>query len=90
METMLMMGGLILAIFLGYTVLAPTILNLPRFFGTYRLACPHYKAPAELKINSFQAALTAGYGLPWLRVRRCNLLAPNETCDEDCLKDVKD
>ena len=89
MNTLLMMGGLILAIFIGYTVLAPMMLNLPRFLGTYRLICPHSRAPAEVRIHPLQAALTAGYGMPQMRVSRCNQLSPNETCDQNCLMDIK-
>ena len=79
----------ILAVFLAYTLIAPTVLGLPQFIGKFRLPCPVHRAYASIRLNPFGAALTSAYGEPRLRVRRCSLRGKGEQCGEDCLTELK-
>lgn len=76
----------ILAVALGYMLIVPTALNLPRFLRRFGVDCPTYQTHADVEVNALSAALSAGYGAPHLHVRRCTLLNPWEKCDEGCLK----
>ncbi|MCH8844373.1 MAG: hypothetical protein IID61_15540 [SAR324 cluster bacterium] len=87
--TLLIVSGTIIAIFVGFTVAAPTFLNFPHFAQRFRLDCPNYHTGALVNLSAMAAALTAAYGKPWLKVQRCNLLRPGEKChDEGCLKQM--
>ena len=89
MTALFIVMSAILAVFLAYTVLVPTVLGLPQFIGKFRLPCPVHGAFAEVRLNSVGAALTSAYGEPSLHVRRCNLRNRGEECGEDCLAAVK-
>lgn len=75
----------VLAVFAGYTLLAPIVANLGRFWGSTWLMCPEHREYGRVRLNAVGAALTAGYGGPDLAVRRCSLRKPGEACDERCL-----
>jgi hypothetical protein len=90
MTTLAWVFAAILAVFLVYTMLAPTVLGLPAFMRTVNLACPYHPAVGRIRLNGVRAALTGAYGRPSLRVVRCNLLAPGKRCDQACLKDWKE
>ena len=85
MTTLLTVFAAVIAVFLATVLIAPTVVNLPRFLGRFRLECPHSHVFGEVKLNRFGAALTSAYGILRLRVRRCTLLAPGEKCDEGCV-----
>jgi hypothetical protein len=86
MTTLFIVFGSIVLVFALYTLVAPLALNLSRFMGRIRLACPHRDAEANVKVGATQAALTTAYGMPRLRLRNCSLLRAGESCDEACLK----
>lgn len=86
MTTLLVVYGAIVAVFVAYTLLAPTLLNLPRFFGGFLLKCPERQAYADIRVNPFGAALTSAYGNPRMHVRKCTLLQRGEKCGENCLQ----
>jgi hypothetical protein len=86
MTTLLIVESAVVAVFLGYAVLAPLLLNLPRFSGRFEVNCPSRLQAAEMRVNPLSAALTAGYGKPHLHVRDCSLLRADQTCAEACLK----
>lgn len=85
MTTLLVVYGAIAAVFVGYTLFAPTLLNLPRFIGGFLLKCPLRQAYADIRVNPLGAALTSAYGDPQLHVRKCTLLQPGEKCGQECL-----
>lgn len=80
--------GIILAIFLAYSVLAPVAMNLGRFAGKRRLLCPNHKAYGVIRFKALRAALGVGYGLPNPRVKKCSLRHRGEECDQACLRNV--
>lgn len=80
--------GIIFAIFLTYSVLAPVTLNFGRFAGRRTLPCPHHNTKGVLRFNALSAALGAGYGPPAPRVKKCSMMRPEEKCDEGCLRNV--
>ena len=77
----------ITTIFVMYTLIAPSLLNLHRFVGAIAVTCPAYKAPAVVQIGAWSSALRAAYGMARPQVRRCNVLRQDETCDQECLCD---
>lgn len=85
MTTLLIVFAGILAVFLGYTLVAPTLSNLPQFLRPIDVDCPYLRTSAQVRLKSFPAALWAGYGLRNLRVRACTLLGGRVKCDEACL-----
>ncbi len=85
MTTSMTVAAAILAVFFGYTILAPVAANLGRFIGRSWLYCPKHRVFGAVKLNALSAALTAGYGEPMLAVRNCSLREPGQTCDERCL-----
>ena len=85
MTTLLTVFATVFAVFLGYVLIGPTAVNLPRFLGRFRLACPNCLSYGEVKLKPFGAALTSAYGIPRLQVRECTLLAPGEKCDDGCV-----
>lgn len=88
MNTLLIVYGAILAVFVGFTLFAPTLLNLSRFIGGFMLKCPERQAYAHIRVNPFGAALTSAYGDPRMQVRKCTLLEPVEKCEQACLRDL--
>ncbi len=89
LNTILLESALILAVFLAFTVLAPVLLNFARFAGRFLRTCPHLQQSAQVWVNPFSAAFTAGYGAPRLRVRNCSLWG-ERTCEGECLKESKE
>jgi hypothetical protein len=85
MTTLVAVFSAILAVFVGYVLLAPTLLNLDRFLGRFAVQCPVHHSQAAVRVNSFGAALTSAYGNPKLQVRGCTLLARGEECEGECL-----
>lgn len=92
METSVMVPvllvGIIFAIFLIYSILAPVALNFNRFAGQRSLPCPHRNVNGIMQFNALGAALGTAYGRPIPQVKKCSLRHPGEECDEACLKDV--
>lgn len=78
----------ILAVFLAYAIVAPTMLFIPRFLKRFRLFCPTHRSYANVRLNSFGAAITSAYGAPNVHVSGCNLKSRNDKCDERCLNDA--
>ncbi len=79
----------ILAVFLTYTLLVPTVLGLPQFIGKFPLPRPVHGAHAGVRLNPAGAALTSAYGAPSLHVRRSNPRNRGEECGKNCLAAVK-
>ncbi len=88
-NTILLESAMILAVFLAFTVLAPVLLNFARFAGRFLRTCPHLQQNAQVRVNPFSAAFTAGYGEPRLHVRECSLWGEQRGCEGECLKDGK-
>lgn len=86
MSTLLGVFAAILAVFVIYTVLAPTLLNFPRFLGKKAVPCPHLGQDGEIHLHPFGAALSAGYGKPKLKISDCNLWSEKPGCGSQCLE----
>lgn len=89
LTTTLIVLAMIVGIFLVYSVLSPTLMNFSRFLGHPRVFCPVHQEHGYLTLNSLVAAFTAGYGTPDVHVKGCTLLAPKESCAENCLKSIE-
>lgn len=85
MTTLLIVFAAILAVFLGYTLVAPTLGYLPQFSKAIEVHCPYLKTSGRVRLKALPAALAAGYGLRNLRVNACSLLGGRVKCDEACL-----
>ena len=88
MITPVILIAVILGVFVLYAVVGPTLFNLNRFIGRFRLYCPTRATFAELRLNAFGAALTSAYGKPILDVRQCTMLHKGEKCGQDCLEEL--
>lgn len=86
MTTFLIVSASILLVFATYALIAPVALNYGRFGGGFEVKCPSRLQPADVRVAASRAAITSAYGSPSLRLRRCTLLRPGESCDEACLK----
>ena len=87
MTTLLMVFAGILAVFLGYTLVAPTLAFLPQYLRPIDVECPYLKTSGQVRLKAMQAALGSAYGLRNLHVRACTLLGRRVKCDEACLKE---
>ncbi len=86
MTTLVIVFAAILAVFLGYTLVAPTLSYLPQFSKAIDVHCPYLKASGRVRLKALPAALAAGYGLRNLHVKACTLLGGRVKCDEACLE----
>lgn len=86
MTTVVIVFASILAVFLGYTVVAPFALNFSRFLGRKKVACPHLDEEGEIELSPWGAALRAGYGDPRPDMTHCSLWGRRLYCDHKCLE----
>ncbi len=86
MTTLLIVFAAIIAVFLGYTLVAPTLSYLPQFSRAVEVHCPYLKTSGRVRLKALPAALAAGYGLRNLHVKACTLLAGRVNCDQGCLE----
>ena len=89
MTTILMLTAAILAVFMGYALLAPLALNLHRFIKRNWIYCPVHESYGSLKLNAIGASLGSAYGFGNVHVRKCSLLEKGHKCEEACLKDAE-
>lgn len=86
MSTLLGVFGAILAVFVIYTVLAPVVLNFPRFLGKKAVPCPNLHQEGAIVLKPFGAAFSAGYGTPKLEISDCSLWSKQLLCQSECLE----
>ena len=79
----------ILLVFLGYTLVAPTLVNLPQFSRRFVVHCPYLKISGLVRVKALSAALASAYGIRNLNVRTCTLLGRRVKCDEACLNKLE-
>jgi hypothetical protein len=71
-------------------VVAPVVAHTYRRFRPPRtVTCPENHEPAEIQIDAGEAAATAAFGKPELRVRRCSRWPEHEQCGQECLGEVE-
>lgn len=85
MTTPMLLITIVLGVFVAFSLVAPLVFNVDRFAGHQRLFCPTHDTYGDLTLHAGGAALSAAYGEPYLRVRRCTLRGDGEPCPEDCL-----
>ena len=78
----------IIAIFLAYTLLAPTLANLPQFVRRVPVDCPYLKVQGDVKLRALPASFASAYGWRFLRVKSCSLLGRRAKCDQACLDEA--
>jgi hypothetical protein len=90
MTTLFIVALSIILVFAVYTMAAPLALNLSRFAFAFHVPCPECTLEADVKVGAIRAAVGTAYGegIKALRVRRCSLLPPGETCAGACLKQI--
>lgn len=87
MTTLLIVFAGILVVFLGYTLVAPTLAFLPQFLSPIDVHCPYLKTSGRVRLKAMRAALGSAYGFRNLHVRACTLLGRRVNCDEGCLEE---
>jgi hypothetical protein len=53
------------------------------------VTCPENHEPAEIRIDAGEAAATAAFGHPELRVSHCSRWPEHQQCGQECLGEVK-
>ncbi len=78
-------------ILLGFFyVLVPLVINtFHRYRGKRVLRCPETGMLVEVEIDAKEAAFSAPFGKPILRVKNCTLWPEKEDCHMECLAKVK-
>ena len=56
-----------------------------RFRSPRMLSCPETGGRAEVGIDASRAALSAAFGPPLLRVKRCSLWPERDRCNQHCI-----
>ena len=71
-------------------VVAPVVAHTyRRFRGPRTVTCPENHESVEIQIDAGEAAASAAFGKPELRVKRCARWPEHQHCGQECLAEVK-
>jgi hypothetical protein len=91
MTTLVLLGIAIVVIFAGILLVRsiPAVRAYFTFRGKRLISCPETHHPEVIDVAAREAALTALYGAPTLRLDRCSRWPERQDCGQECLQQVE-